>query len=88
MQVKDLHIKRAASYEDNANQLIGIVHLEGPSGSQSIRLSNKAINAIFNNIRDELIVNSATNAKMTKRAVDDAATEPLLNEPLMKTIEA
>jgi hypothetical protein len=78
MKVTSLEIKRAASYEENAHQLRGIVTLTGEYGQTTVVLSPGAIARIFNIIKDEVEVTAKNNAHMAKQALKNAADEQSL----------
>lgn len=78
MQVTELTIKKAASYEDFSGQLVGMVALEGSSGSQKVRLSAASIGRIFSIITAEVQETSLSNSRLVKRAMAEAEHAPLL----------
>ena len=81
MQVKELSIARRPSYDSEfPNQLVGVVTLTGPSGSQTITLSNAALGRIFSVITAEVQDTARRNAEQVRRGLSDAAEEPLLLE--------
>ena len=78
MRITHVEIKKAASYEANAGQLVGSCELEGPTGSQRLVLPSFAISAIFKQIGSEIAETAKANARMVKPAVDEAINGPLL----------
>jgi hypothetical protein len=78
MFIKNLTVRKHESYESPANQLVGSVVLEGPTGKQEIVLSSMAISRLFRVIAEEVVDSSRSNAKMTKNAVEEAIHAPLL----------
>lgn len=78
MKIVSLKIETQPSYAANAGQMVGTVSLEGPTGSQSIVLSNAALSRIFGVIGADITESTRRNALMVKAAVDDAVHGPLL----------
>ena len=81
MQVESLSVERRQSYDSEfPNQLVGMVELKGPNGSQKIRLSNGALSRIFNVIAQEVSGTAARNASDVGRGMQNAVDEPLMIE--------
>lgn len=78
MKVTELRIKRQESYEPDAGQLKGIVTLTGASGQQTLVLSAGSVSRIFEIIKEDAISQAKLQAKLTERAVQEAADDPLL----------
>lgn len=78
MYVTNLEIKKQASYETNAGQLVGVVVLEDTTGKQSITLSSMAISKIFEVIASEVQENAVRNAKKVRTGMEEAIHSPLL----------
>ena len=78
MRIVGLEIKKRASYEDRAGELVGTCRLEGPTGIQELVLSSFAIGKIFQEISSEITETAKNNARMVKGAVDEAVNGPLL----------
>lgn len=78
MKVTELRIKRQESYESDAGQLKGIVTLTGATGQQTLVLSAGSVSRIFEIIKEDAISQAKLQAKLTERAVQEAADEPLL----------
>jgi hypothetical protein len=87
MRITALDIRKRASYEESAGQLVGTVTLEGITGKQEIVLSPSAMSQIFAVIGSEVIERSRNNAAMVKAAVDEAVHAPLLAEAATIKIE-
>lgn len=75
MKVTSLEIKRTPSYDEHPNELRGIVTMTGPYGQQTVVLSNAAICAIFNVIKDEVRVTASNNAEQSDFALNEAKAE-------------
>ena len=80
MKLKKLEIRRAESYESNANSLRGLVTLQGDTGQQDIVLSPGAISRIIAVIGEEVASTAKTNSKMALNAMKEAEDELLLLE--------
>ena len=89
MIVKLLHIEKRPSYDsDFPNLLKGAVTLEGPEGSQTIMLSNKAIADIFCIITAEVHSTAQRNASAVQIGLTSAAHEGLaLDAQTIKSVE-
>lgn len=80
MQITEIHVKKRASYEDKAGEIITTVSLEGPEGRQEIVLSAATTAQIFKVIKHNLIQRSKRQSDMTEEAVDDAIATKMLDE--------
>jgi CO dehydrogenase/acetyl-CoA synthase gamma subunit (corrinoid Fe-S protein) len=80
MKVTELSIKRYETYESKPGQLYGKVTIDGDEGTQRVNLSFKSLNAIFSVVADEVSEQAKANAKLAKRALQDAMDEPLTLE--------
>jgi hypothetical protein len=78
MQITELTIKQASRYDENAGQYVGLLYLAGPTGTQSLPLSPRTINGIFQLLRDDAAATARLNAKAVPGAVDNAASVVLL----------
>ncbi len=79
MKVDTLKIERRPSYDsDFPNQLVGMVTIVSDGGTQSIKLTNRTLAKLFEVIKADVVEQSRINAATVGRAIDAAATEPLL----------
>jgi len=79
MQVKSLSIERRPSYDSEyPNQLVGMVELDGVTGSQKIRLTNERLSRVFSVITDQVVTTARANAAEVKQGLGEALHEPLL----------
>ena len=81
MQITRLTVERRPSYDSEfPNQLVGTVEFTGPTGAQTVRLSNGALSRIFGVIAAEVQQTARDNAAQVRRGVEDAMNEPLALE--------
>jgi hypothetical protein len=87
MKLVNLHISKNESYQDNPGQYKGTVQLEGPNGKQELTLTNASLSSIFTIIQKDCVATSKHNADQTKRAIEEAAAQPLLDDQASNILE-
>jgi hypothetical protein len=88
MQITKLEIGKRQSYEENPGDLVGLVTLTGPTGSQSLVLAPASVSAIFRIVREDVLKRAKLNAMMAEQALDDAVALPLLQSSAGIALEA
>jgi hypothetical protein len=80
MKVTELVIKKRASYEEFAGELVGTVTIVGDLGKQEIVISPKAVSQIFVVIATDVQRTAKVNATLVEHAIEDAIHGPLLTD--------
>ena len=55
MEIVKVEIRKRANYEDYANEIAGVVQLQGINGKQEVKLSALVVSQIFGLLKNDLV---------------------------------
>jgi len=78
MEIVKVEIRKRANYEDYANEIAGVVQLQGINGKQEVKLSALVVSQIFGLLKNDLVQRAKALSNEVEGAAENAIHAPLL----------
>ena len=78
MEIVKVEIRKRANYEDYANEIAGVVQLQGINGKQEVKLSALVVSQIFGLLKNDLVQRAKALSNEVQGAAENAIHAPLL----------